>query len=672
MSEDVSLAGASAGAPTARLLLLGKPFISLWTVWLVVLGANFLLRLSLMMLSWQEAELTAAAAVQIFSVGAFYDIAFLSYSSLPMFLWLSLAPRRWLSSAWQKCLGYVFFIALFFVAGFGIAAELLFWEEFGVRFNFIAVDYLVYRQEVTNNILESYPVPVLLTVVLGMSAALVWILRESLVNSLVTDRPVKQRIMVGLALALLPVLSYVVVDQDQRELSENRYQVELAGNGPYQFFAAFRNNDMNFRQLYSTISEQQASDLLKAFVQGPFDSPFSGQPFDIRRHVDNPGVPSRLNVMLITIESLSADFLGQFGNHENLTPNLDALASESIFFTNFYATGTRTTRGLEAVTLSYPPTPGRSIVKRPGKERNLWSLGNVLQNQGYDVRFHYGGRGYFDNMSEFFSGNGYQVVDQSSVDNDELSFTNAWGMSDEDLYSQVLASARQANIAETPFFFHVMTTSNHRPYTYPEGRVDIPSGTSRAGAVKYTDWAIGDFLARARQQPWFESTVFVILADHCASSAGKEDLPINRYQIPMWIYSPVNLEPRVINTLASQIDVAPTVLGLLHADYESMAFGRDLLQDDLGEGRALIANYQELGLYSHDRVAILKPVRKTLIQEHAAGNQPRAREAEPQMQEMARTIAIYQGADYVFRNRLNRWERPEPGSPEVLTYNLEQ
>ncbi len=646
-----------------------KPFVSLWTSWLLVLGLNLLLRLWLMGSAWNEADITLLSALQIIGVGALYDLAFLAYFSIPMFLWLGLAPRSWLSSRWQTYLGYGFFTVLFFVVGCGIAAELLFWDEFGVRFNFIAVDYLVYRREVTDNILESYPVPALLTLVMLASAALVWAQRRNLVMTLRTDAVVLRRAPVAIGLLVLPVLVFFAVDQSEREISVNRYQVELAANGPYQFFAAFRNNDMNFLQLYSTIDEQQASDQLKAFVRGPFDSQLSNALFDIRRKVDNPGVPTRQNVVLITVESLSGDFLGAFGNDQGLTPNLDALAAQSLFFTDFYATGTRTTRGLEAVTLSYPPTPGRSIVKRPGKEKNLWSLGNVLKSEGYDVQFFYGGRAYFDNMNEFFSGNGYRVIDQSSVDADQLGFVNAWGMSDEDLYAQVLKSADQAAMNQAPFFFHVMTTSNHRPFTYPEGRIDIPSGTGRAGAVKYTDWAIGDFLARASRESWFSSTLFVILADHCASSAGKVDLPVNRYHIPMWIYSPASVAPRRITTTASQIDVAPTVLGLLQADYESMAFGRDVLQDDLGDGRALIANYQELGLFDHDQMAIIKPVRKALIRDDASAAESDSQEVDASLPAMAETIAIYQGADYVFRNKLNRWTSASGGSIGVASYS---
>ncbi|MGY8831832.1 MAG: LTA synthase family protein, partial [Pseudomonadales bacterium] len=230
-------------------------------------------------------------------------------------------------------------------------------------------------------------------------------------------------------------------------------------------------------------------------------------------------------------------------------------------FSKFYATGTRTDRGLEAITLSIPPTPGRSIVKRIGREAGYASLGQQFAAQGYDSAFLYGGRGYFDNMNAFFGGNGYRIVDQSSVAEADIAFKNAWGMSDEDLYKQALKIADADHAAGKPFFLQLMTTSNHRPYTYPEGRIDIPSGDGREGAVKYTDYAIGQLLAQVREKPWFKDTLFVFVADHTAGSAGKEDLPVANYHIPLFIYAPEHIEPREFTDVVSQIDLAPTLLG---------------------------------------------------------------------------------------------------------------
>lgn len=387
----------------------------------------------------------------------------------------------------------------------------------------------------------------------------------------------------------------------------NAYQRELASNGPYQFFAAFRNNELDYSQFYATLDASEAGAQMHQELAEPNARFQASEPEDIRRHISASGEPRKPNIILVTIESFSAKYMGSNGDPRNLTPNLDALRRESLYFNNFYATGTRTDRGLEAITLSIPPTPGRSIVKRIGRESGYGSLGQQLAAVGYDPVFVYGGRGYFDNMNAFFSGNGYRIVDQSSVDESEISFKNAWGMADEDLYKQALKLADADHAKQQPFLLQLMTTSNHRPYTYPDGRIDIPSGEGREGAVKYTDHAIAQFLREAKGKPWFDNTLFVFVADHTAGSAGMEDLPVNNYQIPLWIYAPKLIAPREDAQLASQIDLAPTLLGLLNLSYTSTFFGRDLLREDALPPRVLIGNYQHLGLFDGKDLAILSP-----------------------------------------------------------------
>ena len=177
-------------------------------------------------------------------------------------------------------------------------------------------------------------------------------------------------------------------------------------------------------------------------------------------------------------------------------------------------------------------------------------MSTVFRAKGYRTSFFYGGRGYFDNMNAFFGGNGFSIHDQSSMPADTVEFTNAWGVSDEDLYGWVLDGADESAQDNKPFYFFVMTTSNHRPFTYPSGRIDIPSHSGRSGAVKYTDYAIGKFIADARSRPWFNNTIFVIVADHCASSAGNTELPIYNYKIPLLIYAPGLVEPQHSKHLA--------------------------------------------------------------------------------------------------------------------------
>ncbi|MEG0243710.1 sulfatase-like hydrolase/transferase [Pseudomonas sp. WS 5412] len=602
----------------------------------------------------------------VFGVGLLYDLGFLAYAALPLGLYLLLCPP----ALWRRR-GHRWFLqgvltASLFAMLFTSVAEWLFWDEFGVRFNFIAVDYLVYSDEVLNNLLESYPIGKLLGLLAILAIVLSLALRKLFNVALDSPLPaMRGRLLNALGLLVVAGLSLQLVSQDSpRTQGGNAYNNELASNGPYQFFAAFRNNELDYSQFYKSLPSDIVARQLRTELSEPNARFIGSDPLDIRRAIDNPGTLRKPNIVLVTIESFSAKYMGSNGDDRNLTPNLDELRKHSLYFSNFYATGTRTDRGLEAITLAIPPTPGRSIVKRVGRESGFSSLGQQLGTIGYDSVFVYGGRGYFDNMNAFFSGNGYRVVDQSSVAEADISFKNAWGMADEDLFNQTLKLADADYARRQPFLLQLMTTSNHRPYTYPDGRIDIKSGNGRDGAVKYTDYAIGQFLQAARQKPWFDNTIFVFVADHTAGSAGKEDLPIANYQIPLFIYAPKWVEARESAQLASQIDLAPTLLGLLNLSYESTFFGRNLLQDNPLPPRVVVGNYQHLGLFDGTNLAILSPRQGLRRHDQALGasQEFRVDSNDPLIQ---RAITYYQAASYGFKQHLLSWKPPKTTAPQL-------
>jgi phosphoglycerol transferase MdoB-like AlkP superfamily enzyme len=650
----MSLRGPSSSSP-ASAGGSGDRYALIWVCALAFLATSSVTRLGLWLFTPAVDAPGVADAPQIFAVGLLYDLSFLVLANLPCALVLWLIPQRvWKLKAFRWASELAVFTGLY-VLGFIVVAEFVFWEEFGARFNFISVDYLIYRQEVMANLWESYPLVRMLGAILLAALAAFAVLRGRLQRAFDSEQSLRGRSGRFGLISLAAALVVAAVSQGPRESLENAYARELASSGPYQFFAAFRNNELDYRSFYPLVANSAAASELHRLLSSPAARPIDPDPMGIYRGIDNPGPERRYNIMMIMVESLSARYLGRFGNPRGLTPNLDALAENSLFFSDFYATGTRTTRGLEAVTLSIPPTPGRSIVKRIGRETGFWSLGNVLREKGYDTRFIYGGRGYFDNMNAFFGGNGYAVMDQSSVAESKIGFSNAWGMADEYLFDLALEAADAASAEQKPFFFHVMTTSNHRPYTYPDGRVSIPSGTGRSGAVMYTDWAIGRLLQEARGHPWFDDTVFVIVADHCASSAGRESLPLERYHIPMWIYAPKLVAPREYDRIASQIDVAPTLLGLLNMDYLSSAFGENLLEGSTLE-RALVGNYQYLGYLQDERLTILEPRQRLERVDYGIETRPTTQRV-PLDLALLRAQSYYQEASWVYGHALNGWDR---------------
>ncbi len=563
--------------------------------------------------------------------GFIFDLAVFSYFLVIVSLFLLLPHNR----ASRYVLAALYFVSAYAFL-FNAAAEYFFWDEFSTRFNFIAVDYLVYTTEVIDNIVQSYPIFRLMGAIGVIAAALTWLYWKR--QPVHVDAPaVPVRLGHVLCSVLLAFVMFCAPLSSLADNGGNRYMGEIAKNGIYELFSAFRHNELDYNQFYVTGNETKLLPLLQAELG--IKSAKNHDP--LARMIAHQGSARPYNVMLVTVESLSASFLGSFGNDKNLTPFLDDLAKQSLLFTNMYATGTRTVYGLSALTLSIPPLPGNSIVRRPHNE-GMFSLGGVLAREGYENKFIYGGYGYFDNMNYFFAHNGYQIVDRASFSGAETTFSNAWGVADEDLYNKAIAEADKSAAKGKPFFQMLMTTSNHRPFTYPDGRIDIPSPGRRAGAVKYTDYALGQLIAQAKKHAWFDNTIFVIVADHTASSAGKEELEPDKYHIPMLVYAPGIIKPARIDQAVSQIDVAPTILGLLNLSYESRFYGRDVLAGTVRESPVLISNYQQLGYMQDNNLVILKPVKKTGY--YARGPEGEFRRAQPDQKLLDEALSYYQSA----------------------------
>ena len=523
---------------------------------------------------------------------------------------------------WRKQVRNVLYFITLFIYTFAIVmnavSEYFFWNEFGIRYNFIAVDYLIYTTEVIGNIMESYPVVPLFSGVFVVVLVLTIFLYKKTIATLETIPNLKEKgLFLGGYVALLLISLWVSPKFDEVK-SNNVFVQEIRANGVYKFYYAFTHSELDFFQFYPTLPEEEArTTFFEHFIilypgfgecGTPNPAPVEQLPYPVVKNIFEE--QHKKNVVLISVESLSAEFMAAYGNTEGITPFLDSLAQKSIFLTNLYATGNRTVRGLEALTLCVPPTPGESIVKRKDN-KDKFTTGSVFKSKGYSVKYLYGGYSYFDNMKDFFAGNGYDIVDRDNFTPEEITFANIWGVSDEDMARKAIKEMNAQAKTGKPFFNHWMTVSNHRPFTYPEGRIDIPgTAKSRQGGVKYTDYALKLFFELAKKESWFKDTVFVIVADHCASSAGRTELPLDRYRIPCLIYADF-LEAEQIDKLASQIDVMPTVMGLLNFSYESKFLGQDI-RTWYYQPRAYIATYRELGYLTPDTLSIIKPLREQI------------------------------------------------------------
>ena len=577
-------------------------------------------------------------------------LAFLGLKILFFALMLFLPKQR------LKIRNSLYFTTLFLyvlLIIFNAVSEYFFYNEFGVRYNFIAVDYLIYTTEVIGNIMESYPIVPLFTAIFVVTGLATWWIYKKTKDSLLQLPNLVQKLTLLGVFAVLLGISLSFAEKINLKKG-NIFQQEIAANGMVKFYEAFSNNTLDFFTFYPTVDQKTAekNTLLPLGTT------------TLNRTITSDKPELQKNVVLISIESLSAAYMKAYGYEESVTPFLDQLAQKSLFFTNLYATGNRTVRGLEALTLCIPPTAGESVIKREKENKNKFTTGSVFKSKGYSVKYLYGGYSYFDNMKDFYGGNGYEIVDRDNFTPEEITFANVWGVCDEDMAKKAISEMNKDYKAGKPFFHHWMTVSNHRPFTYPEGKIDIPADSkSRKGGVKYTDYSIMKFFEMAQKQPWFKNTVFVIVADHCSSSAGKTELPMDKYRIPAMIYAPEFVAPQKFSQVTSQIDVMPTVLGLLNFKYQSKFLGQDVFSKNFVP-RAYIATYQDLGFIKDNYLTVISPTKN--IKQYQLVQKPNTNtttefniyytenllQDNPRKDLVDQTISPYQSTSFWLKNKM--------------------
>ena len=591
--------------------------------------------------------------------GIINDLATFSYAGLPLVFFILLFPQKMMHRRLGR--GILFLVLFVFVSFlvFTSFSEFFFWDEFHSKFNFIAVDYLIYTNELIQNIWESYPMIWIIFAIEMLSFLFTYLLwkvinkprfslnQEPFGNFSKHSRSngFMRRVVAAFCLTIPALILFFVFTPLAQ--SEHRYLGELSRNGIYEIFSAFRQNELDYRAFYPIIDNSQASAIVFE-MKSAVNALVAVKSFP-KAKLEGAKLP---NVVVVIMESMGSQKF-----NPKYTPNLINLSKQGLNFSHMQATGTRTVRGIEAITLSVPPTPGSSIVRRPGND-NLFGMGTMFKQRGYDMKFVYGGYGYFDNMNAYFANNGYGIVDRLDFSKENKTFANAWGQCDEDLYNESIVQADLAYARAKPFHQVLLTTSNHRPFTFPKNEAVLADG-SRSQAIRYSDWAIGQFMQNASTKPWFNNTIFMFVGDHPSRVEGDELLPGENYGIVSIVYAPKIIKAQQINTLCSQIDLAPTLFDLLGWDYDNRFFGKNVLTMRPEQGRAWVSTYQLLGyMDTHGLVTLQpngQPEIRMLKEQDALGNEVSYRTAVQDSSAwsnriLERGIASYQSAYDLFKN----------------------
>ena len=512
------------------------------------------------------------------------------------------------------------------------AVSQIFWEEFSSSFNYIVIDYIIFTHQVLGNLEHAYPIAKILiaifvTAIIFTILAYRWLFTE--IKAPAFGRRLFQSIIYG----MVCILAYININVADMEISPNSFNDEIAKEGAFSLFNSLHKNEIEYDKFYLTNSQTDNLQILQK-IFGSKNITFINPKKNITRQISSFKPEKRANVMLVIMRGISSEHLN--AKHKGYIPNLQKLSTQSLYFPNTYATTPSTFGALEAIDLSLPPLPGLSLFGLPNNQQPH-GLGAIFKSKGYDTKWIYASYGVLDQTDKFLAEGDFEILDRSKWQKGDISYADLLSASDEDLYNKALSEADKSFASDKPFFSLLLTSSNRYPYSLPDSFTGFPeTANRRQKAVIYSDYAIGQFLERAKDKPWFDNTIFVFVADRASRKSRLPDATLETYKIPLLIYAPKLIKARQINTEISQIDVAPTILGLLNFNYESSFYGTDALGKDY-VSRLFFSRWQKIGYKSNNIEIRLIPGKKYSVTPETTN----AKEAQKYLNE---AIAFYQQA----------------------------
>lgn len=585
------------------------PVLFFFAVDLIVL---FISRLGLAL--WQSERVSAVEGWgQLFLQGLRIDVSALCWLfGIPaLFTALFLNQNR-LGKVWQIILRIWLTLGSIFILFMEVATP-NFIETFDLRPNRLFIEYLVSPKEVATMLINGHLTTVIISLVaLVLSSVIYWKLSGWAVQNIRYPHW-KFRPLIGLLVAALVFVggrssfAHRGINPAMVAFSSDPLVNSLVLSSGYSVLYAVQQlkDEEKSSEQYGKMSEEEMFERVKNARGRPASDYISKEiPTLTYNQATYQGKPK--NIVIILEESLGAQFVGTLGG-KPLTPNFDHLAKEGWLFENLYATGTRSVRGIEAVTTGFTPTPARAVVKLTKSQNNFFSIAELLRRQGYDTSFIYGGEKHFDNMASFFYGNGFsRIIDEKDYVNPKFKAT--WGMSDEDLFDKANETFTQLQQEGKPFFSLVFSSSNHDPFEFPDGKIELyeqPKQT-RNNAAKYADYALGHFFNLAKKSNYWKDTLFLIIADHDSRAAGDHLVPIKHFRIP-GLFLGEGIEAKRDNRLVSQIDIPTTLLSLAGVSGEYPMIGYDLTKNVNPDRAIMQYDGTQAMLKGNNDVIVMRP-----------------------------------------------------------------
>jgi phosphoglycerol transferase MdoB-like AlkP superfamily enzyme len=591
------------------------PYLILFKLLLTGLVILSLSRLGLVVWQWDRV-IAATSLPTIFWQGIRADLIMLGMLLVPLALGMPLLANRIGWKIWQN-LVLIWGVLVIVLISFMEASTPAFISQYDLRPNRLFVEYLRYPKEVFATLWQGFRWPLLigltLTVISGVVAEKLlqrWLHTHQKTWPIWKVWLTWPLLLLILALMIRSSIGHRPANPSSFALTPDAMVNSLMLNSAWSVYFAIYNmqHESNAADVYGTMTNEAIlAQLHENYPWIGLDTQRKFPTLNIHQATVKRDKP--LNLVIILQESLGATFVKSLGGEYAVTPHLERLKQKGWWFEQLYATGTRSVRGIEAIISGYLPTPARSVVKLSLSQQNFFTIADLLKQRGYFTEFIYGGESHFDNMASFFIGNGFEsVIDQHDYENPV--FTGSWGVSDEDLLNKAHQQLQQKQAEGKPYFSLVFSSSNHSPYEFPDGRIELdnPVKQSNTNAVKYADYALGQFFDKAMQSDYWENTLFLVIADHDLNVYGDALVPIERFQIPGLILG-ADIKPRSIATIASQIDMAPTLLSLMGISAETPMIGRDLTVESEQQsiGRALMQFSDNYALMQGENVTVLRP-----------------------------------------------------------------
>ncbi|MFX4277264.1 LTA synthase family protein [Aliarcobacter butzleri] len=504
---------------------------------------------------------------------------------------------------------YILFFLV--IALFIECASFPFFAEYDLRPNYLFIEYLEYPQEVTSLLFKDYKLQFIAVFILIITTIKIYskskfinfeqVFKQNYISRILILAP----ILLVLFLGIRSSLGHRPVNISDALYSENRVINEITKNSLHSLGYAYYSN----KKAENNISKYGKIDIKEAYKVASLaigiDYKDEKKPF-YREVKSKLTSKKQKNLVIFIQESMGAQFTGFIGK-QNFTPNLDNLAQNYLSFTNLYSNGTRSVRGLAALTSGTLPINGIEVIKRNKSQQDYFTIASLLKPYGYKSSFIYGGEARFDNMKSWYLGNGFdEVIEQKDFTNPI--FTSTWGVSDEDLVIKANEKFKSYYENKENFVSVMFSSSNHMPFELPDGKIEFEKNipkNSVENAIKYADFAIGKFFELAKKEDYFKDTVFVVIADHNVRVYGDQIVPIDMFQIPAVIVSS-DIPHQIFTNLTSQSDVLATALDLIGIDLSYPILGNSIFKDNKKNINLMI--FDEIYAYrKEDKVAILVP-----------------------------------------------------------------